>query len=123
MTIKGVVVADYGKVQEILISVVAMFVIFIMVIGPECVFPPPEATMLTDHPPTGTTAHTSRSTTQRSTRVEARTTCGSTTTVCTRRWGRAAHNWNVEAAENEKASEERLSTEKPAVTPAWMVLT
>ncbi|KAJ7807130.1 hypothetical protein B0H14DRAFT_3483535 [Mycena olivaceomarginata] len=35
----------------------------------------------------------------------------------------AAHDRNVEAAENEKASEERLSTEKPAVTPAWMVLT
>jgi hypothetical protein len=36
-----VVVPDYGKVQEIFVDVVAVFVIFITVIGPECVFPSP----------------------------------------------------------------------------------
>ncbi|KAJ7713262.1 hypothetical protein B0H14DRAFT_3523510 [Mycena olivaceomarginata] len=80
-TIKGVVVPDYGKVQEILIGVVAAFVIFITVIGPE------------NH------------------------------SLHFEKYRAAFDVWINDDAENKKASEEQSSTEKPAVTPAWTVLT
>ncbi|KAJ7859472.1 hypothetical protein B0H14DRAFT_3629448 [Mycena olivaceomarginata] len=102
---KGVVVPDYRKVQEILIGAVAAFVIFITVIGPE--------------------NHGSHFEKHRTVFDEGR---GSDDVWIDddgvhQETGHAAHDRDVEAAENEKASEERSSTEKPAVTPAWTVLT
>ncbi|KAJ7761153.1 hypothetical protein B0H14DRAFT_3595084 [Mycena olivaceomarginata] len=107
MTIKGVVVPDYGKVQEILISVVAVFVIFITVIGPE------------NHG-----SHFEK-------HCAAFDEGGGSDDVCVNRRQRCTPGdggrWHTirtwRRPENEKASEERSSTEKPAVTPAWTVLT
>jgi SHS family lactate transporter-like MFS transporter len=119
-TIRGKVVPDYAKVQGILIGVVAAFVIFITIIGPECVFPPPPL-FRGDHadwPP----AHRNHGSHFEKHRAAFDEGGGSDDAWIDddgvhHETGRAAHDRDVEAAENEKASEERSSTEKPAVTP------
>ncbi|KAJ7894443.1 hypothetical protein B0H14DRAFT_3426838 [Mycena olivaceomarginata] len=80
-TIKDMVVPDYAKVQGILIGVVAAFVLFITIIGPEGI-------------DAGRRIDRRRPRAPRDGALGARS-----------------------AGENEKASEERSSTEKPAATP------
>ncbi|KAJ7339192.1 MFS general substrate transporter [Mycena albidolilacea] len=98
-TIKGKVVPDYAKVQGILIGVVAAFVIFITVIGPEN-----HGSHFEKHRAAFDEGGGSDDAWIDDDGVHHET-------------GRAAHDRDVEAAENEKASEERSSTEKPAVSP------
>ncbi|KAJ7670994.1 hypothetical protein B0H14DRAFT_3909461 [Mycena olivaceomarginata] len=102
-TIKSVVVPDYGKVQEIPIGVVAAFVIFITVIGPEN-----HGSHFEKHRVVFDKGGGSDDVWIDNDGVHQET-------------GHAAHDRDVEGAENDKASE-RSSTEKPAVTPAWTVL-
>ncbi|KAJ7321395.1 major facilitator superfamily domain-containing protein [Mycena albidolilacea] len=88
-TIKDMVVPDYANVQGVFIGVVAVFVPFITIIRPE-----------------GTTARASRGT-DAGRRID-------------RRQPRAPRDGALgarSAGENEKASEERSSTEKPAAAP------